>query len=160
MAFFWTKFLSDEAHFKLGGYINKHNHCIWDSENLQVIEERSLHPEKVTVWYALWSNGVIGPYFFESNDETTVTVNSEHYSHMITNFLPAIEEYDVENMCFQHDGGICHTARANMALLKETFSYSLISLRDDINWPPRSWDLTWLWLFLCGYAKDRFYADN
>ena len=53
-------FFSDEPLFTLGRYINKQNCRIWDSENLQVIEERPLHPEKVTFWYALWSECVIG----------------------------------------------------------------------------------------------------
>ena len=53
-------FISDEAHFTLGGYLNKQNCQILGSENPQVTEERPLHPEKVTVWYALWSEGVIG----------------------------------------------------------------------------------------------------
>ena len=57
------------------------------SENPQVIEERPLHSEKVTVWCALWAEGVIGPYFFENDDGTIVTVNSEHYGHMITDFF-------------------------------------------------------------------------
>ena len=34
-------------------------------------------------------------------------------------FLPAIEEYDLENMWFQQDGAICHTTRANIALLQD-----------------------------------------
>ena len=46
------------------------------SENPQLIEERPLHAEKITVWYALWSEGVIGLYFCENDDGTTVTVNS------------------------------------------------------------------------------------
>ena len=53
-------FFSHEAHFTLGGYANKYNWHIWGSENPQVIKERPLHPEKVTVWCALWSEGVIG----------------------------------------------------------------------------------------------------
>ena len=88
-------------------------------------------------------------------------VNSERYGHMITDFfLPSIEEYDLENMWFQQDGATCHTTRANMALLQETFLGRVISRRGDINWPPRSCDLTPLDFFLWGYAKDRVYADK
>ena len=46
-------FFSDEAHFILGGYANKQNCRIWGSVNIQVIEVRPLHPEKVSVWRAL-----------------------------------------------------------------------------------------------------------
>ena len=80
-------FFSVEAHFSLGGYVNKQNCRIWGSENPQVIEERPLHPGKVTVWCALWAEGVIGPYFVENDDGTTITANSERYGHMITDFF-------------------------------------------------------------------------
>ena len=53
----------------------------------------------MTVWCALWSEGVVGPYFFENKDGTTVTVNSDRYDRMINDlFLPAIV---VENMWFK-----------------------------------------------------------
>ena len=42
-----------EAHFTLVGYLNKQNFHIWGSENPQVIEERPLHLEKVTVCCAI-----------------------------------------------------------------------------------------------------------
>ncbi|GFW86771.1 hypothetical protein TNCV_2809261 [Trichonephila clavipes] len=59
---------SDEAHFWLNGYVNKQNCCIWSEANPQVYVETPLHPEKLTVWCALWAGGIIGPYFFK-NDE-------------------------------------------------------------------------------------------
>ena len=96
--FFEQFFFSDEAHFTRDGYVNKQNCRIWGSD--QVIEERPLHPEKVTVWWALWSVGVIGPYFFKNDDGTTVNVNSEHYGHMIINiFLPAIRRNTTWRIC-------------------------------------------------------------
>ncbi|CAH2101163.1 unnamed protein product [Euphydryas editha] len=70
-------FFSDEAHFMLGGYVNKQNCRIWGSENPKVTFERPLHPQKVTVWCTIWSVGVIGPYFFENNEGVTQTVNSD-----------------------------------------------------------------------------------
>ena len=36
--------------FTLAGYVNKQNCRICGSENAKVIEERPIHPEKVTVW--------------------------------------------------------------------------------------------------------------
>ena len=80
-------FFSIEAHFTLGAYVNKQNCGIWSSEDPQVIEEGPLHPTRVTVWCALWSEDVIGPYFFGIDDGTTATVNLEHNGHMITDFF-------------------------------------------------------------------------
>ncbi|GFV73258.1 uncharacterized protein TNCV_317781 [Trichonephila clavipes] len=49
---------SDEAHFWLNGYVNKQNCRIWSETNPQVYVKTPLHPEKLTVWCALWA-GVI-----------------------------------------------------------------------------------------------------
>lgn len=154
-------FFSDEAHFQVGGYVNKQNCRIWGSENPQVIQERPMHPPRVTVWCALWSGGVVGPYFFENDKGVAVTVNSERYGRMIEDFLwPKLEDFDREDMWFQQDGATCHTTRANLTLLRKKFSGRIISRFGDINWPPRSCDLTPLDFFLWGYAKDCVYADN
>ncbi|GFU59586.1 hypothetical protein TNCV_3185571 [Trichonephila clavipes] len=51
--------LYDEAHFWLNGYINKQNCRIWSEANPQVYVETPLHPEKLTVWCALWAGGIL-----------------------------------------------------------------------------------------------------
>ncbi|GFV80218.1 transposase [Trichonephila clavipes] len=50
---------SDEAYFWLNGYVNKQNCRIWSEANSQVYVERPLHPEKLTVWCALWAGGIL-----------------------------------------------------------------------------------------------------
>ncbi|GFU84002.1 hypothetical protein TNCV_4859911 [Trichonephila clavipes] len=50
---------SDEAHFWLNVYVNKQNCRIWSEANLQVYVETPLHPEKLTVWCALWAGGIL-----------------------------------------------------------------------------------------------------
>ncbi|GFY14686.1 putative DD41D transposase [Trichonephila clavipes] len=50
---------SDEVHFWLNGYVNKQNCRIWNEANLQVYVETPLHPEKLTVWCALWAGGIL-----------------------------------------------------------------------------------------------------
>jgi len=40
----------DEAHFHLGGYVNKQNCRIWGSENPHVVMEKPMYPQRVTVW--------------------------------------------------------------------------------------------------------------
>ncbi|GFV97989.1 putative LOC100569746 [Trichonephila clavipes] len=61
---------------------------------------------------------------------------------------------------FQQGGATCHTARATIDLLKDTFGDRLISRFGPVNWPPRSCDLTPLDYFLWGYVKSLVYADK
>ncbi|GFU16839.1 hypothetical protein TNCV_923391 [Trichonephila clavipes] len=49
----------DEAHFWLNGYVNKQNCRNWSEANPQVYVETPLHPEKLTVWCALWAGGIL-----------------------------------------------------------------------------------------------------
>ncbi|GFU31315.1 DUF4817 domain-containing protein [Trichonephila clavipes] len=61
---------------------------------------------------------------------------------------------------FQQDGATCHTARATIDLLKDTFGDRLISRFGPVNWPPRSCDLTPLDYFLWVFVKSLVYADK
>ncbi|GFY21286.1 putative transposable element [Trichonephila clavipes] len=143
---------SDEAHFWLNGYVNKQNCRIWSESNPQV---------KLTVWCALWAGGIIGPYFFKNDEGHNVTVNGDRYRAMITNFfIPELNNHDVQELWFQQVGATCHTARATIDLLKDTFGDRLISRLGPVNWPPRSCDLTPLDYFLWGYVKSLVYADK
>ncbi|GFV19423.1 transposable element Tc3 transposase [Trichonephila clavipes] len=130
---------SDEAHFWLNRYVNKQNCRIWSEANPQVYVETPLHPEKLTVWCALWAGGIIGPYFFKNDEGHNVTVNGA--------VVPTRR-------------ATCHTARATIDLLKDTFGDRLISRFGPVNWPPRSCDLTPLDYFLWGYVKSLVYADK
>ncbi|GFT38450.1 uncharacterized protein TNCV_2052491 [Trichonephila clavipes] len=69
-------------------------------------------------------------------------------------------EAAVAELWFQQDGATCHTARATIDLLKDTFGDRLISRFGPLNWPPRSCDLTPLDYFLWGYVKSLVYADK
>ncbi|GFX90355.1 putative transposable element [Trichonephila clavipes] len=90
---------SDEAHFWLNGYVNKQNCRIWSEANPQVYVETPLHPEKLTVWCALWAGGIIGPYFFKNDVGHNVTVNGDRYRAMITNFfIPELNNHDVQEL--------------------------------------------------------------
>ncbi|GFU76245.1 putative transposable element [Trichonephila clavipes] len=152
---------SDEAHFWLNGYLNKQNCRIWSEANPQEYVETPLHPEKLTVWCALWAAGIIGPYFFKNDEGHKVTVNGDRYRSMITNFfIPELSNHDVQELWFQQDGATWHTARATIELLKDTFGDRLISRFGPVNWPPRSCDLTPLDNFLWGYVKSLVYADK
>ena len=46
---------SDEAHFDLGGYVNKQVFRIWGTENPHAYIEKATHPKRVT--------GIIGTFF-------------------------------------------------------------------------------------------------
>ncbi|GFT79400.1 DUF4817 domain-containing protein [Trichonephila clavipes] len=128
--------------------------------NLKLVWCGSLD-KKLTAWCTLWAGGIIGPYFFKNDEGYNVTVNGDRYRAMITNFfIPELNNHDVQELWFQQDGATCHTARATIDLLKDTFGDRLISRFGPVNWPPRSCDLTPLDYFLWGYVKSLVYADK
>ncbi|GFV03456.1 transposase [Trichonephila clavipes] len=99
--------------------------------------------------------------FFKNDEGHKVTINGDRYRAMITNFfIPELNNHDVQELWFQQDGATCHTARATIDLLKDTFGDRLISRFGPVNWPPRSCDLTPLDYFLWGYVKSLVYADT
>ena len=65
---FWYKkiIFSVEAHFDLGGYVNKQNCRIWATKNPHA-HEKPKHSKRVTVCCGLWSRGIIWPFFFEND---------------------------------------------------------------------------------------------
>jgi len=65
-----------------------------------------------------------------------------------------------EDMWFQQDTTTCHTAHATMNILCERFEGMVISYNGNVNWPPRSCDLTPLDFFLWGYLKSQVYANK
>ncbi|GFS57900.1 DUF4817 domain-containing protein [Trichonephila clavipes] len=69
-------------------------------------------------------------------------------------------EANPQELWFQQDGATCHTARATIDLLKDTFGDRLISRFGPVNWPLRSCDLTPLDYFLWGYVKSLVYEDK
>ena len=118
-----------------------------------------MHPQRVTVWCGFWSDGIIGPFFFENEQGAAVIVSG--YRAMLNEFLlPKFEEEDTDDIWFQQDGAPYHTANAIIDLLRTVFENCIISQNADVNWPPRSYDLTPLDYFLWGTVKDECYANQ
>ena len=85
---------SDEAHFDLGGYVNKQNCCIWGTI------------------------GIIGPFFSENKQGEAITVNGHRYGAMLKEFLfTKIEEEDIGNIWFQQDESTCHTVELRFVIV-------------------------------------------
>ncbi len=139
---------TDEAHFHLTGAVNKQNTRYWapTGDNPQAIEEKPLHEQRVTVWAGVAAWGIVGPFFFDGN------VNTARYAEMLNTFLiPTLRRRRrLSSTWFQQDGATCHTSNETMNILSKAFGNRMISKRADLEWPPRSPDLT---------APDFFYGD-
>jgi len=53
-----------------------------------------------------------------------------------------------------------HTSNTSLARVREIFPRKLISWRGDLNWAPRSADLSPMDFFLWGYVKSKVYVNN
>ena len=148
---------SDEANFHLCGSVNRHNFRYWAPTNPHWFRQFPLQSPKTTVWAAIGSNGVFGPFF---HDET---VNSDRYLSMLQNqFWPAVEQRNLTNdMIFMHDGAPPHWGRNVREWLNGKFPNRWIGRgSQNLPWPARSPDITPCDYFLWGFVKSKVYVTE
>ena len=160
----WTSriWFSDEAHFALNSAVNRRSNVYWGQNKTTEVSQMPLHSPKVTVWCAMSSNMVIGPFFFEDGQGNTVTVNQENYRSVLVKFVASLRrrQVDLDNAWFQQDGATPHAAIETLRRLQQVFGDRVISRRTNHPWSPHSPDLNPLDFFLWGYMKNRVYENT
>lgn len=153
---------TDEAHFHLNGFANKQNWRFWGSENPYLCEAKPLHCPKLTVWAAVCSRGIIGPFFIHG------TITSERYVAILRQFVATHRAFEdpPDSEWFMQDGARPHRTEQVFSFLHEYFGERVIALdypkctRAGMDWPPYSPDLTPCDYFLWGALKDTVYRNN
>lgn len=91
-----------------------------------MIVKKKMHPKCITVWCALRSRGIIGPFFVENEANNALVVNGERYRNIMIQILVSIEDNTFEGMIFQQDGATCHTSSETLPRLHESFPRCVI----------------------------------
>ena len=81
------------------------------------------------------------PFFFENEQEETVSVNGNRYRALLNEFLFTRIEFRRILATFDFNRMVLR-AEATHDVLRPVFEDRIISRRADIVWPPRSSDLT------------------
>ena len=159
--------IGDEAAFSLNGEVNTQNVRQYAPKGHPPAFnfERNHSRAKLTVWAALCGNGVIlGPYFFHQN------VTGLAYLNMLNEFvLPQLAvhfgnqhwEDMFRGLWWAQDGAPAHRLIAVRDRLNAVFGNNrIIGLGHDVEWPPRSPDLTPCDFFMWGYLKDKVFSTG
>lgn len=148
---------SDEAKFFLNGCVSSSHAFYWATENPNERQQRSMDQRGVMVFCAITATHVFGPYFFEDS------VNQVSYRAVLDQQLqPDLLGHNInqDDIYFMQDGAPAHRAHATLALLETMFGDRLISLGAEVEWPPRSPDLTPCDFFLWGFLKQEVYKKR
>ncbi|GFV09631.1 uncharacterized protein TNCV_2937421, partial [Trichonephila clavipes] len=132
------------------------------SENPYWCEVKPLYSRKVTVWAAVCSRGLIGPFFIRE------TVTSERDVTILEQFVATqqVLENRPRTEWFMQDGARPHRTEQVFRFLDEYFGNRVIALEypkftgAGMDWPPYSPDLTPCDYFLWGTLKDIVYSKH
>ena len=95
---------SDEATIKLNGHINGHNCVHWNLKKQHHVIDKDVNLPGLTVWCAISSRGIIGPYYFDG------TLTGVSYLQMLWEYLlPRLIDYP-DDVMFQPFGAPPHYA--------------------------------------------------
>ena len=104
---------SDKPKFVMHGSINTHNCIYYDTVNPCITVETQLKQPGVTIWGAISTESLIGPYFFNG------TVNGTNYPDMLSNYVPPQlqQRPDYNSLIFTQDGDPPHCTNSVRNLL-------------------------------------------
>ena len=130
--------------FLLSGHVNSKNNVFWGSKVPDEVLQTTLHFVKYTAWVAMNKLGIIGPYWFEDDDDRSRTVNKGRYMAVLHKCWASLGRRRGVlrvSQWFQQDGATPCTANEILAWLRQRFEERLISRRCDVEWAPHSPDL-------------------
>ena len=143
---------SDEAHFRLSGHVNSKNNIFWGNAPPEHCLQRPLHSVKCTAWVAISKHGIIGPFWFEDDNERSVTINTERYVQVLGKFWTALgrQRGVVRVLQWLQQDGATPTPQTN-----HWHGYSSVSLTDwsaaGVTRTGRRIHRTWTpQIFVCG----------
>ena len=120
--------------------------------------EEIIHEKK-----SLCGNGtLLGPYIFDGN------VNGYNCLQLMNNFTFLQLQEHVNNqfdgifrrLWWFQDGAPAHCLKAVRHMFHEMFANLFVALYHEVEWPPRSSDMTLCDFFLWGYSKSQFFVTS
>jgi len=96
----WTteqKIFIVEAYFRqkifflLSGHVNSMNNNCWGSTPPEHCRPRPLRSVKCTAWVVISKHGIIGPFWFEDDNERSVTIKTDRYVQVLGKFWTALD---------------------------------------------------------------------
>ena len=158
--------IEDEATFAMNGEVNSHNSRQYAPKGHppEFNFNRSDSWAKLTVWARLCGNGVIlGPYIFERNMDGVAYLQMLHeyvLPLLAVHFRNQFENGLFRNLWWAQDGTPAHRLLEVRDRRNAVFANDcVIGLGHDVEWPPRSPDLTLCDFFLWGYLKGKVFSS-
>ena len=121
--------------------------------------QRPLHSFKCTVWVAISKHDIIGPFWFEDDNEHCVTINTDQCVQVLCKFWTALDQRKRSSGSASGSSRTVpplHTSKESLEWLNQRFSVRLISRKCDPQWSRYSPDLNPPDFYL----KDRVYVHN
>ena len=100
--------MSDEAHFHITWFVNKRNYRYWSDTNPQLLHETPQDSPKIRERCGVARFVIIGPYFFEDLQGSTIAVTleiSSHAQHLLGTWIDLLltSWYVNPAVCRHHD---------------------------------------------------------
>ena len=154
--------ISDEAIFSMNSDVNTRNVIYYSAHGNGHPDDHYVEFEQgadqVMVWMGLTGNGlVLGPHFVQGRLDTREYMRIVRYHVIQRDFVRL--GIDKAISWWIQDGATPHTSNASLRYLRGQFPRKVVNNRGDVEWPPRSPDLTVCDFFLWGYMKQQIWEQ-